>query len=616
MTSEDLAFVCQTLDLLKSEPEKKRHQVATTLKSRGSLAFLAPFIERNLNPAPIRSLFNIAFVRRNATCCLRECPYIDLEYWDSFAHTYSRCFKTYERNCTRLHFFKGPPGKEGLLREGLLSGKANTELRNDATIIEFGEDAFTYLGYAVLRPTASNNLGRTAISFDSRYGKDKAIPPPETDPEYKGFPCIKGASLAEANLLCAQLKAHSIPFVQQDVVSGMCATASCWTASQILAEHHDLHKYPYLEITRRIVSRSTLTTPGDLPLGRGLTPHEIVEALCLTGARAQLFQPIFPNDLNASRNRSRLRELLYTFIESHLPVIVLLSSRSQATFHAACAIGHLLSSWSIDDFRREMAHMSSENVQKAGFERRSVYKHTEDHHYLISEAMQQFYIHNDAYGPYDRLSFYPFQDSVVRASEAQKQDGRKYPACPVYLEKNPENERHLVGLVVPFPPYVKNSPEAITVETLKFFDSYFRNKTFQSSQHNILWRTLLLKGSLFKRSLLGRGYPDEAIGFYSRLHFPKYVWLYEFTLFVEADVPEILSSNMETLRPIHGEFLYDTSTPPGDVNLIALRFGKTCIPGYLDIRDIVQSIQDSLKDLDEHLLVDCYTDSHVNQATQ
>ena len=130
----------------------------------------------------------------------------------------SRAFKNFRRDCERLHFFRGPSGEEESLA---------TLIREGGTETDIEDHGFSHIGVVVLRPTVSYNVGWVALRFDSRRGMELSNPPPPTDPEYGGIPRCKGESKQEANLLSAALTVQAVPFVQQDVVTGMCATAFC-----------------------------------------------------------------------------------------------------------------------------------------------------------------------------------------------------------------------------------------------------------------------------------------------------------------------------------------------------------------------------------------------------
>ena len=525
------------------------------------MPFLAAAVERNVNPVPLRSVFKIAVKMHGATCCIVESPYLDLEYWDSYAHVYGRSFRNYSKACVRLHFFRGPEGKEERLRRRLLSNGSERHVR---------KLGFEYLGFAVLRPTASYNVGRVALLFDEAKGSQRTVPPDPDDPEYEGIPRCKGRSQQEANLLGASLAVRAVPFVQQDVVTGMCATASCWSASQVLANRHDLHKFPYLEITRNAFSEALRGESGAIPPERGLDLEHVRRALAKTGANPQvvLAAEKAVDDAFDHRVSIIMRHALYTFVESHIPVIVLLDNRDGRQLHAVCAVGHLQPD--IRDFR------TVEHAVHSG-----LYKDMPDTNYLVSETVLRCYVNDDAYGPYNRMDFLSPGEHIDLNRPLN--DSQKY-RCPVRLKGRNERKTKkplvldIVGLVAPVPPYVRNRPDAVTENAVRAFVakqvaeqmSHKAAEAFgvEGLEYQTLWRTVLTKGSAFKQSLAQRGYPRAHRSAYASLHMPKYMWVCEFTLFEKRQAHDVLGA--EDRRIIHGEILFDTSTPSFDLTPIAL----------------------------------------------
>ncbi|MDA1273625.1 MAG: hypothetical protein O2960_06180 [Verrucomicrobia bacterium] len=77
-----------------------------------------------------------------------ERHYIDKDYRDTFSNFHSKRFSTPDSRCVRLHFFS--------------RAVARVELK-DAVKVQAD-----YLGYAVIRPTRPNCLGRTLLKPESR----------------------------------------------------------------------------------------------------------------------------------------------------------------------------------------------------------------------------------------------------------------------------------------------------------------------------------------------------------------------------------------------------------------------------------------------------------------
>ena len=535
----DLEFIHQQLDRLDHKDPVPPPEIPSALSARPQCSFLGDLLKQNQNPLPLRSLFRIVVKRHAASCCLREHPYLDMGYWDTYSSFYSRCFKRFEKTCERLHFFRGPEEKAGELRDAFLAG----ESENCVNAL-----GFTYLGFVVLRPTQSYCVGRTALAFDDRKGDQLPNMPPTSDPEHKGRPRSKGISTQSANLMGARLTVSAVPYLQQDVVTGMCATASVWTASQVLADRHDLHRFPYLEITRQAVSASS----DDETISRGLLPHEIRRALLATGARVEQYSPTLAmKTAGDRRNVVLMREILYAFIESHVPVIILLPG------HAVCCIGHLqphidsfssLSQFAVD--RTEYACMSS-------------------NHYLVSETLTRFHVHNDSYGPYDRIDF--LDKSTQIDLNRDRKDPRTWFRRPVILGRGRKDPVDLKGLIVPMPPYVRTPPHCVALGASRTFAKLFTSTRFRESEYNVLWRSVMTKGSTFKQSLEQRGYNESLRRAYASLHMPKYIWLCELSVFNKRETDRVLGACDN--RKIHGGCIFNASPPSSSLHPSPYRNG-------------------------------------------
>lgn len=547
-TSINLQLLVQAdLQLLQGvlEKWKKGEEIQDPrLSAHPTLGFLAELLKQNLNPVPLRSLLRIVLDRFQGNLALLEDPYVEMEFWDTYAYFHSRSFVPRRKQCWRIHFFRhkkeeGTAIGDGLINS-LLSGVAQSEIE---------EQGFTYLGFTTIRPSTSFNLGRTAVLFDSdpggraRSGGD--------DLEANGNPFCKGSGEQVANVAASKLALSTVPFLQQDPIVGMCATASLWVSSQVLASKFDLHKYPYIDVSRQATQPTLapfVATPPDdnSDFARGLTVPEICGALVRTGATPLVVVPRLFKD--KGHGVAHVRDQIYTFVESELPVIVCLS-RDKGPGHAVATIGHLQPDvHSVGDVRALKVAMA--------------YPRGSDEQFLVSLSVKRYYVHNDGYGPFDRLDF--LDPSEVPAAY-------KNMYCPVRLSRDNNQIYDLGFLVVPMPPYVKNRPDAIMQDASYRFAQLLHKKGFELAGRKLLWRMLLVKGSRFKQSLRERRWPDSLVRKYAEVHLPKYIWLCEVTAVDEDDVERTLSSST---RSIHGEFIYDTTTAYYNTRAVVQRFGR------------------------------------------
>lgn len=164
-----------------------------------------------------------------------------------------------------------------------------------------------YIGFAVLKPNRVSSIGRTI--FD-----------PRKLPFVEGHICLAEYPV---HILGAELIATGFPYMGQDTDVTICAHASCWMIFRYFSQRYNRYaeKWPY-EVTQLTGDVST----GRLVPSKGLTAHQITEMFSNFG-----FSPeIYIRD----QHQGLFDRLLYSYVESGLPVVVGLPS------HAIAIIGH------------------------------------------------------------------------------------------------------------------------------------------------------------------------------------------------------------------------------------------------------------------------------------
>ena len=204
-------------------------------------------------------------------------------------------------------------------------------------------------------------------------------------------------------------------------------------------------------------------------------------------------------------------------------------------------------------------------------------------------------MHDDAYGPYNRLDFQPL-DNLSKTIKEEYERYRKGSFCPIVLAREQEEVWNLWAMVVPMPPYVKNRPDTIMPDASVRFAKLFAKPIFQEQNCRVLWRTLLMKGSRFKRSLVERQFAPALVEKYSRLHLPKYIWLFEISICPIDKMVEGVSQGKDRL--VIGEFIYDTTTPYYSTRAIVQRVGRLFVthprPDTLSGEELTRLYRDSL----------------------
>ncbi len=530
------------------------------------IAHLVNAFINNIVPQPLLSILKIA--RKRYTCfALVENPYFDLEDWDGYAAFYARSFTPFKRVCSRVHLLEGDeqciPALIKCLQDGPHQNRHPQWLQDLNAV---------YRGFFVLRPYHSCVIGRTVIEFDRRSSCDV----PGVDHhwlEESGQPYCTGAIANEFHLSSLAMKLYTAPAVQQNPVVGVCATASVWVASQVLSGRFGLHKHPYNTITRQALKRDQedMAVDGsDWKLGPGLALHEIKQAFSSTGCVPFICGP---SDSPHCSSQARMRFLGYTYVESGLPIVAAYSGERSG--HAVTIVGHLLpgAKDGTDAAEAEAGLLFGMNAIPRG------------RHLLLGQAVQLYYAHNDAYGPFDRLRLLSDREAEdIRNCPEARPAAKKKGSCPIATWRRDGAGRRreqislLQGFVVPLPPYVQNNrPDCVVLDAITRFDKQFpppEPDLPNKARPSMLWRCFLASSPDFKQSVVRRGYSAETCRRYVEMHLPLFVWVVEFTVLGPGShVPYAAP------RPIDGEFLYDSTTPFYEPQCISFRF-QNCLRDF------------------------------------
>ena len=225
-------------------------------------------------------------------CVMVERFYIDKDYRDTFSAYHSKRFSTPSSRCVRLHFFD--------------HAITRAELDHPDSIAD------AYLGYAVIRPTRPNALGRTLLD----PGKLQVA---------KGTMCLCTETVS---IQGAEFEVRGFPFISQDADVTVCAQSALWMLFRYYSN--------FLKTSKEVYPHQICSLVSDYSIGRlipssGLTLWQMGEACRRMGHPALLY------------NRGKFKEecpdisfehLMYTYIESGLPIIVSIPG------HAIIAFGH------------------------------------------------------------------------------------------------------------------------------------------------------------------------------------------------------------------------------------------------------------------------------------
>ena len=310
-----------------------------------------------------------------------------------------------------------------------------------------------------------------------------------------------------------------------------------------MAEKFGTHRFSYETITRQAIGgwnrdREVNVVYDPTDTDSGLSGSEIRNALAATGASSIAI--IASGSEAADSTACRLTHELYSFVESGFPVILCLEDPEGDSGHAVVAVGHHLRRLEDTTGLRSVSELFP-NEQ---------FKTPPDSHYLVSSIVNLYYVHDDSYGPFNRITIKNFTAETV--------DGK----TGIPVERGQDSKPlFLTEVIVPTPPFIKNSAYQPLLRLIRRFEESIA----EPKPHNdvFLWRSLLVEGALFKQSVVKRDYSDELCEWYATLHMPKYVWLYEVSKASRDNFGELFS---EDGRFIDGEFLFDATCPYYDVN--------------------------------------------------
>ena len=184
---------------------------------------------------------------------VEESEYIDSDFRDSYNRFYYLQHRDTPRRCQRLHFFSTIVTPRDL---GIIPAKA----------------AFSYLGFAVVRPLPDHRFGRTLLATSvaqSMFGN--CYPGEEL--------FLTCAASHTVNLAGNQLGLHGTPWMQQDKLVATCASVSIWTANWHMSNRfpRDFRKFTIARITDLAV-QFNMSTGRAMP-SAGLTIEQIILAL-------------------------------------------------------------------------------------------------------------------------------------------------------------------------------------------------------------------------------------------------------------------------------------------------------------------------------------------------
>ena len=385
-----------------------------------------------------------------------ERHYIDKDFRDTFSHFHSKRFSTPLSRCIRLHFFSKPVTEDMIV-------EASAEARE------------AYLGYSVVRPTKPNCIGRTLLSYRLRGDGDSHL-------------CV---CREKVMILGTEYQVAGFPFISQDADATVCAESTLWMLLRYFSNRYPMYAeiLPF-QITSLAANhaRGTRVYPSS-----GLYSWQLAEAL-----RLQDFSPVV-----YSRNQfeTKFDHLLYTYIESGIPVLITLPQ------HVVAGYGHT------SDFSTSATTLTGSNWA------------------YTSSYNQSFLINDD--------NFYPYQ--TLRAQ------GQQTPSDSKFAWKD------INEFIVPLPERVFLTAEQAQVAIEKILAHPQLGLSALAPDlmtEPVVLRLFLTSTRAFKKRLRERkmGHPlVEKI--YRHLPMPHFVWVCEIAR----------ESEYRTSHKVCGEIIWDAT---------------------------------------------------------
>lgn len=332
----------------------------------------------------------------DAKSILVETPYIDRDYLADYGGYYVRCFASYHRWCSRLHFFATELDDvefRKLLR-GEESSHSSKQLKD------------TYRGFIVIKPLPETMFGRTCLkTYDMVDGRD--------------FPNVRPYTV---NLFGIKLEVNSLAFQEQDTVAAACASSALWTAFQgtgLLFQHNIPSP---LAITRSAIERCP-TPSRAFPASDGLSDIQMAEAVRSIGLDP-LVLPIYDN--------WSLIAASYAYLRSGIPIVWLggvtgllpsknmslfewLRSHDQPDFPAQDEVVDVLSLPNGEGLLGHAITLTGYRLNKSAVPK----AHPQTKTILRACRVDKLYMHDDNIGPFARFECEPRKICIEQDGKLQ-----------------------------------------------------------------------------------------------------------------------------------------------------------------------------------------------------
>ena len=283
----------------------------------------------------------------NAKCAVVEQKYVDRDFLEDYTRYYSRCFKSYDRSCWRVHFFTTDYSEQNIC-DALTSGNDDDKVRLQES----------YLGFVVIRPLPQTVIGRTCLR-------------PYMEENGRNYKALCDVSVS---FFGVHLTIRCMPFQEQDSTVAACATCALWSAFKVTANFFQHEVYTPGKITELATSHG-LSSVRSLPNGSGLTINDVLYAIRHVG-----LDPVVVRAGSETLGESVILGNIYSYLGLGISVVVLgdivNSEGKKIGGHAINVNGY---------------HLIEKGVPRVGRSSR-----------LRACLIDKLYVHDDQVGPYAR----------------------------------------------------------------------------------------------------------------------------------------------------------------------------------------------------------------------
>jgi hypothetical protein len=453
---------------------------------------------------------------------LVEDNYFDHDYVASNTSFYSKGFIEMEKFCRRLHFFSCRVTPSDVTGFGTLRKLQDS-----------------YLGFCVIRPIPTKNIGRTFIK------------PRREDPRFEFHTCCARCS---ANIAGETLSVDAVPFMEQDSRVQTCSSVAMWISTTIMGYCFDSRKYT----TSEIMEKATQTLIGHRAgPTQGLTYEQIMQALFEMG-----YEPIIFDEAD----RFEAIYDIYSYVESGIPPILLIATHD-GEYHALTAVGHTHTRPLQGGRRIAITKLGTPILE----------------YYRSSEWVSSFYIQDDQRGIYRELTFLDADPSQLRQRIEDAHRNTIFPVdikvdlahwhCPLCIDTKTtladvpkEMIANLWGVIVPLPSGVTLSHSEAELKAAQIIKRCADERSIRLPR-SLTLRSYLIPSNDYKSRL---GNSDDMNDFVRQLYrskqMPKWLWI------VEMSTKRLMDYVRTDKLRIRGELILDATSNPWPTDFVAFHW--------------------------------------------